>query len=133
MAYVTNADIQERLGNDTYIQLTDDDQDGSADVGVVDEARLAGEGEVNSYLARRYHVPIDLTKHADLADLLSCIGKPPINFCAVADLNCDGLIDFCDLGIVECQLGSGDPQCCDTVICGACCSGDGPNTPSMST
>ena len=80
MAYVTNADIQGRLGNDTYIQLTDDDQDGSADVGVVDEARLAAEGEVNSYLARRYGVPIDLTTHADLADLLASITLDLVEF-----------------------------------------------------
>ncbi len=73
MAYVTNVDIQERLGNDAYVQLADDDGDGQADVGVVDEARLGGEGEVNSYLARRYQVPIDLAVHPDLADLLASI------------------------------------------------------------
>ena len=42
-------------------------------MGVVDEARLAAEGEVNSYLARRYRAPIDLTTHADLADLLASV------------------------------------------------------------
>ena len=73
MAYITNADIEERLGSAIYVQLTDDDGDDQADVGVVDEARLAAEGEVNSYLARRYQVPIDLDKHADLADLLASI------------------------------------------------------------
>ena len=73
MAYITNADIQERLGNATYVQLTDDDGDGSADVGVVNEARLAAEGEVNSHLARRYLVPINLITHADLANLLASI------------------------------------------------------------
>ncbi len=73
MAYVTNADIQERLGNATYVQLADDDGNGQADVGVVDEARLGAEGEVNSYLARRFGVPIDLAVHADLADLLASI------------------------------------------------------------
>ncbi len=71
MAYITNADIQERLGADAYVQLTDDDGNGQADVGVVDEARLGAEGEVNSYLARRYGVPIDLTAHPDLADVLA--------------------------------------------------------------
>ena len=73
MAYVTNADIEERLGSQAYVQLTDDDADGVADVGVVDEARLAAEGEVNSYLARRYQVPIDLSVHTELADLLASI------------------------------------------------------------
>ena len=71
MAYITNADIEERLGSDAYVQLTDDDGDGVADVGVVDEARLGTEGEVNSYLARRYQVPIDLSAHSDLADVLA--------------------------------------------------------------
>ena len=73
MAYITNADIEERLGSAAYVQLTDDDGDGEPDAGVVDEARLAAEGEVNSYLARRFAVPIDLTVHADLADLLASI------------------------------------------------------------
>ncbi len=71
MPYITNADIQERLGNDTYVSLTDDNRDGAADVGVVDEARLAADGEVNSFLARRYQVPINLTLHPELSDLLA--------------------------------------------------------------
>lgn len=71
MAYVTNDDIAERVGNATYVQLADDDGDNQADVGVVDEIRLAAEGEVNSYLARRYQVPIDLAVHAELADVLA--------------------------------------------------------------
>lgn len=71
MAYITNSDIQERLGGAAYVQLTDDDGNGVADVGVVDEARLAAEGEVNSYLARRYEVPIDLSAHPELADILA--------------------------------------------------------------
>lgn len=71
MAYIANTDIEQRLGTDSYVQLTDDDGDGQADVGVVDEARLAAEGEVNSYLARRYRVPIDLSTHPELADVLA--------------------------------------------------------------
>ncbi|MGD2110387.1 MAG: DUF1320 domain-containing protein [Phycisphaerae bacterium] len=73
MAYITNADIEERLGSATYVQLTDDDGNGVADTGVVDEARLAAEGEINSYLARRYQVPIDVSAHSELADLLASI------------------------------------------------------------
>lgn len=80
MAYITNNDIQERLGNQTYVQLTDDDGDGQADVGVVDEARLAAEGEVNSYLARRYQVPVDLAVHADLAGLLASVTLDLVEF-----------------------------------------------------
>ena len=73
MGYITNADIEQRLGSDAYVQLTDDDGDGEADVGVVDEARLAAEGEVDSYLARRYQVPINLALHPELSGLLKSI------------------------------------------------------------
>jgi phage gp36-like protein len=71
MSYITNFDIEERLGSVAYVQLADDDGNGVADVGVVDEARLGAEGEVNSYLGRRYSVPVSLTTHPDLADVLA--------------------------------------------------------------
>ena len=73
MAYITNADIEQRLGNDTYVQLTDDDGDGLADVGVVDEARLGAEGEVDSYLARRFKVPVNLVTYPEVAGLLMAL------------------------------------------------------------
>ncbi|HUX30626.1 MAG TPA: phage protein Gp36 family protein [Thiobacillus sp.] len=52
MSYVTNADIEKRVGPAAYVQLTDDEDTGSANEDRVDEARLAAEGGVNSYLAR---------------------------------------------------------------------------------
>ncbi len=67
MAYMTNNDIETRLGSAAYVQLTDDDGDGAADAAVVDEARLGAEGELDSYFARRFEVPIDLALHPDLA------------------------------------------------------------------
>jgi phage gp36-like protein len=73
MAYATNTDISTRLGVSTYLQLTDDDNDGVADAAVVDEARLGAEGEVNAYLARRYQTPIDVVAHLELAGLLASI------------------------------------------------------------
>ena len=73
MAYISNADIEERVGSATYVQLADDDGDGVADVAVVEEARRGAEGEVNSYLARRYEVPINLSAHAELAGLLTSV------------------------------------------------------------
>lgn len=73
MSYITNTSIQNRLGLATYVQLADDDGDGQADAVVVDEVRLAAEGEVNSYLARRFSVPIDLATHPDLSGLLASI------------------------------------------------------------
>lgn len=71
MACITNNDIEERVDNATLLQLADDDGNGVADTGIVDEARLAAEGEVNSRLATRYQTPIDLVAHPDLADLLA--------------------------------------------------------------
>ncbi len=73
MSYITNEDIERRLGSPAYVQLTDDDGNGSANEDVVDEVRLGAEGEVNSYLARRYAVPIDLTAHPELAGTLATI------------------------------------------------------------
>ncbi len=73
MSYITNSDIEQRLGGDAYVQLTDDDGDGIADVAVVDEARLGAEGEVNSYLASRFQVPIDLSTHPELAGVLASV------------------------------------------------------------
>jgi phage gp36-like protein len=73
MSYASNADIEERLGSVSYVQLTDDTGSGSADEDKVTEARLGAEGEVDSYLGRRYAVPIDVTSHAELASLLRSI------------------------------------------------------------
>jgi phage gp36-like protein len=70
MGYITNADVEERLGTSTYIQLTDDDGTGTADSDKVDEARLGAEGEVNSYLALRVAVPADLARWPEVAGLL---------------------------------------------------------------
>ncbi|MCK6455724.1 MAG: DUF1320 domain-containing protein [Phycisphaerae bacterium] len=70
MGYVTNADIEERLGTTAYVQLTDDAGSGSADLDKVNEARLGAEGEVDSYLSARYAVPVDLTDRPELAAVL---------------------------------------------------------------
>lgn len=70
MSYITNADLETRLGSAAYVQLTDDTGSGSANEAVVDEARAAAEGELNGYLARRYAVPIDLTAHPELSGIL---------------------------------------------------------------
>ena len=73
MSYATNADIEERLGHTAYVQLTDDTGSGSADEDKVSEARLAAEGEVNSYLGRRYAVPVDVTGGEELAGVLKSV------------------------------------------------------------
>jgi len=73
MSYLTNEDIEKRLGSAAYVQLTDDDGNNQPGVVVVDEARLGAEGEVDSYLARRFAVPIDLARHPELGNLLKSI------------------------------------------------------------
>jgi phage gp36-like protein len=73
MSYITNSDIERRVGANAYVQLTDDDGDASANEDVVDEVRLAAEGDVNAHLSRRYQVPIDLVTVPELAGLLSSI------------------------------------------------------------
>jgi len=73
MDYITNDDIETRLGSDRYIQLTDDSGSGSANTDVLDEARLGAEREVDSYLARRYAVPIDLAANSELAALMATV------------------------------------------------------------
>ena len=71
MAYITNQDIAARLGAAVYVQLTDDSGTGSADEAVATVAREAAEGEVNSHLARRHRVPIDIASNAELAAILA--------------------------------------------------------------
>lgn len=70
MAYITNTDIELFLGTPTYVQLTDDAGSGSADVNKVNQALLGAEGEVNSYLAARYRVPLDLAGESELQNVL---------------------------------------------------------------
>jgi phage gp36-like protein len=73
MGYIGNADIEQRLGHGVYVQLTDDDGTGSANESIVSEARLGAEGEVDSYLGRRYAVPVDVGEHPELADALKSV------------------------------------------------------------
>lgn len=70
MAYITNNDIEERLGTLAYVQLTDDGGTGSADLDKVAEARSGAEGEADSYLATRYAVPVDLLAEPQIAAVL---------------------------------------------------------------
>ena len=70
MAYVTNTDIENFLGTQIYVQLTDDSGSGSADTNKVSQARLGAEGEVNSYLATRYQVPINIAAEAETGEVI---------------------------------------------------------------
>ncbi len=70
MAYIDNEDLIDRVGSTAAIQLADDDGNGIADSDVLDEIRLAAEGEVNAFLARRYAVPVT---NEDVLDLLASL------------------------------------------------------------
>jgi phage gp36-like protein len=72
MSYSSNSDIQTRLGS-KYVSLTDDSSPGMADETRVTQARQFAEAEVDSYLARRYAVPVDTAGEADLATALKAI------------------------------------------------------------
>src|SRR5687768_9614958 len=89
MSYATNSDILTRVGPLVYVQLTDDESLGSADETKVTQAREWAEAEVDSYLARRYAVPVSMAGSSDLALALKAIAvdlavhrlyerKPPV-------------------------------------------------------
>ncbi len=95
MGYISNSDIQTRLGSAVYVQLTDDAGTGLASVAVVDEARAGAEGEMDAYLARRFAVPISLSRHPELTGILTSMAldlaeyrlrlrRPPISAEATA-------------------------------------------------
>jgi phage gp36-like protein len=70
MSYATNTDVEQRMGPAAYIQLTDDAGTGGAEEAKVTQARLAAEAEINSYLAVRYRVPVDVSGEAEVGALL---------------------------------------------------------------
>ncbi|MFH2012514.1 MAG: DUF1320 domain-containing protein [Pseudomonadota bacterium] len=57
MSYSTQDDIKKQLPEADLINLSDDDTDGVADAGVVDEAIADADAEIDSYLSGRYTLP----------------------------------------------------------------------------
>jgi len=80
MAYVTNTDIEERLGTALYVGLTDDGGTGQPDLDKIVEARDGAEGEANSYLGRQYAAPVDLSAYPELAAVLKSFVLDLIEF-----------------------------------------------------
>lgn len=80
MPYITNTDVEKRLGAAVFVQLTDDNGDGVADAAVVDEARLAAEGQIDGYLTRRYQLPIDVVTHAEAGNLLASLALDVVEY-----------------------------------------------------
>ncbi len=73
MGYANANDLQERLGTALLVQLTDDTGSGAFDESKVAEALEAAQGEVNSYVARRCGVPVDVGGEPSLAAVLKSI------------------------------------------------------------
>lgn len=78
--YITSEDLEKRVGAKAFVQLADDDGDGTADPDVISEIRLGALGEVNSYLGVRYETPIDTDVHTKLVGLLKSISLDMAEF-----------------------------------------------------
>ncbi|MBE7415084.1 MAG: DUF1320 domain-containing protein [Deltaproteobacteria bacterium] len=57
--YCTLDDIKKLLPEESLIQLTDDEGQGTVDQGRVDEAIAQADAEIDSYCAVKYRVPFD--------------------------------------------------------------------------
>ncbi len=73
MSYASLSDLEDRLGSAVYLQLTDDAGAGTPDEAVAGEALGGAEGEMNSFLARRYAVPVAVAGEPEVAALLKSI------------------------------------------------------------
>jgi phage gp36-like protein len=71
MAYITTSDLSQRLGTTLYARLTDRVNGASANSTVAQQIVDEAEALANSYLARRYQTPVDLTAHPELAKALA--------------------------------------------------------------
>jgi len=70
MAYAINQDVIDRLGTALAAQLTTPASSTVPDQNQITIAREGAEGLINSYLARRYATPVDITLDAGAAALL---------------------------------------------------------------
>ncbi len=81
MNYISLSDIEDRLGSAHLIQLTYDSGSGSADNDRINATGDAAEAEVNSHLAQRYAVPIDLALHPASSALLKSFVLDLVEYC----------------------------------------------------
>ncbi len=54
--WITSSDLSARLGSARYVELFDDDGNGTADAAAVAATIESAEGEFNSYAGRRYNL-----------------------------------------------------------------------------
>jgi phage gp36-like protein len=70
MAYVTTSMLSDRLGTTLYARLTDRVNGSVADATTAQQIVDEAEALANSYLAKRYATPVDLTAHPEVASTL---------------------------------------------------------------
>nr|HQA00215.1 DUF1320 family protein [Phycisphaerae bacterium] len=70
MSYATSTELEQRMGTALLVQLTDDAGTGVADPAKVAAVLEAAEAEIDSYLARRYQVPVDVAEEPRVAAIL---------------------------------------------------------------
>lgn len=70
MTYVTTAQLSARLGSDLFARLTDRVNGNTADSAVAAQLIAEAEGLLDSYFARRYATPLDLTAAPEVADVV---------------------------------------------------------------
>ena len=70
MAYITSTDLEKRFGTAAKLAQFTNETGTTPDTAVVAEVINSAEGEVNSYLAKRYAVPVNVSAYADAAATL---------------------------------------------------------------
>jgi len=60
MAYCTQTDILKQITEEQLIQLTDDNDTGSVDTAIVNDAILKADNVIDGYCAQRYTVPFSV-------------------------------------------------------------------------
>ncbi len=71
MAYITTAQLAQRLGATMYARLTDRVNGTTANDAVGQQIVDQASAEADSYLSRRYATPIDLNMHPKVAEVLT--------------------------------------------------------------
>ncbi len=71
MAYTTTTQLSARLGSTIYARLTDRVNGTTADPDVAQQIVDEAEALADSYLAKRYATPVDLSARPELADVLA--------------------------------------------------------------
>jgi len=71
VAYLTQTELEDRIGPDIVLQLADRDHDGIADAAAITAAIADADAEINSYLSPRYALP--LTTAPDTVKRLSAM------------------------------------------------------------